>query len=70
LRNIVRNKGFALLTVWLMEQWLNDFAYHTTIPLWAVFATAGMILLIALTTSSYQALKAAFQNPVDNLRQK
>jgi putative ABC transport system permease protein len=56
---------FAL---WLMNKWLEDFAYRVTISWW-MFAAAGSIaILIALLTVSYQALKAAVANPVKSLR--
>ncbi len=55
--------------VWLtMHNWLQDFAYRTTISWW-VFATAGIAaLLIALVTVSFRAIKAAVANPVKSLR--
>lgn len=53
---------------YMMKTWLNDFEYK--IPLtWDVFALSGVIsLLIALATVSYQSIRAALVNPVDNLR--
>ena len=56
------------LAYWAMQQWLNDFAYRTSIGL-STFAIAGLLaLLIALLTVSYQSIKAALANPVDSLR--
>jgi putative ABC transport system permease protein len=53
---------------YLMEQWLQGFAYKTTIDS-MVFVLAGMIsLLIAWLTVSYESLKAAMTNPVQSLR--
>jgi len=53
---------------YLMDQWLENFAYRTTIDWW-VFILAGMIaLMIALITVSSQALKAALSNPIQALR--
>ena len=53
---------------WAMNQWLQDFAYRTTMD-WQLFALAGgLVLLIALLTVSTQALKAALANPVEALR--
>ncbi len=53
---------------WVMHRWLNDFAYRIKIDWW-VFLIAGVIaLLIALTTVSVQAIKAAMANPVKSLR--
>lgn len=53
---------------WFMNDWLEDYAYRTTIQWW-VFALAGIAaLLIALLTVSFQAIKAAVANPVKSLR--
>jgi putative ABC transport system permease protein len=56
------------LSWWIMNNWLKDFAYR--IPMeWWIIGTAGFIaLLIALTTVSFQAIKAAIANPVQSLR--
>jgi putative ABC transport system permease protein len=58
----------APLSWWIMNSWLKDFAYR--IPLeWWIIGVAGLIaLLIALTTVSFQAIKAAIANPVKSLR--
>ncbi len=56
------------LSWWAMHNWLNDFAYRTTIQWW-VFVAAGMgAILIAILTVSFQAVKAALSNPVKSLR--
>src|ERR1700704_5730932 len=53
---------------YLMNRWLEDFAFRIQIGWW-VFALAGsMAILIALCTVSFQALKAAVANPVKSLR--
>ncbi|MDB5229864.1 MAG: FtsX-like permease family protein [Chitinophagaceae bacterium] len=53
---------------WAMHKWLEDFAYRINIG-WTVFVIAGLsILLIALATISFQAIKAAVANPVKSLR--
>jgi putative ABC transport system permease protein len=52
----------------VMNSWLQNFAYRIDIS-WITFALAGGIaLLIAILTVSYQAIKAAFSNPVEALR--
>jgi putative ABC transport system permease protein len=51
-----------------MNRWLQNYAYRIEIGL-SAFALAGLIvLLIALLTVGYQAMKAARSNPVDALR--
>ncbi|MES1218158.1 MAG: ABC transporter permease [Bacteroidota bacterium] len=53
---------------WVMNKWLEDFAYRVDISWW-VFAVAGIVaILIALITISLQAIKAAIANPVKSLR--
>lgn len=52
----------------LIQQWLQNFAYQMPIS-WGIFVGSGFIALtIALLTISYHALKTAFVNPVDILR--
>jgi putative ABC transport system permease protein len=53
---------------WVMNKWLQDFAYRTNIS-WIVFViTTVTALLIALITISFQAIRAAVANPVKSLR--
>jgi putative ABC transport system permease protein len=54
---------------WLaMHQWLQGFAYRTTLNA-GIFVLAGAgALLIAILTISFQAIKAALANPVKSLR--
>lgn len=56
------------LAWYAMSQWLSEFAYHVSIsPM--IFVAAGLLcLVIALITISYQALRAAYTNPVNALR--
>ncbi|MES2372819.1 MAG: ABC transporter permease [Bacteroidota bacterium] len=52
----------------VLNRWLQDFAYRVNISLW-VFIMAGIAaIFIALITVSFQALKAAWMNPVKSLR--
>ena len=56
------------LAAWVMQQWLQDFAYRVFISWW-MFAAAGLCaLFIALVTISVQAVKAAMANPARRLR--
>lgn len=51
-----------------MHSWLQDFAYRISISWW-IFVFAGVLaLIIAFTTVSFQAIKAALTNPVKSLR--
>jgi putative ABC transport system permease protein len=55
--------------IWfVMNKWLQNFAYRSDINWW-IFIIAGFIsLLIALITISSQALRAAHSNPIEALR--
>jgi putative ABC transport system permease protein len=56
------------LAYFVMDRWLQNFAYKVplTVPL---FLLAGLsALLIALLTVGYQAIRAATSNPIENLR--
>ena len=53
---------------YIMQLWLQDFAYRITIG-WEVFLTAGLIAIgIALLTISYQSISAALIKPLKSLR--
>jgi len=50
------------------NRWLQDFVYRVEISWW-IFAIAGIsVILIALITVSFHALRAALANPVKSLR--
>jgi putative ABC transport system permease protein len=53
---------------WGMNKWLQDFTYRAPIAGWIFFAAAGIALLIALVTISFQSIRAALTNPVNSLR--
>ncbi len=58
----------APLAYFLIQQWLNSFAFNST-PGILVFVGAGFAIIgIALLTIGYQAVKAALANPVDSLK--
>jgi ABC-type antimicrobial peptide transport system permease subunit len=53
---------------YMMNRWLQDFAYRIELSWW-IFGLAGLAALgIAFITVSYQAIKAARSNPVKSLR--
>jgi putative ABC transport system permease protein len=53
---------------WIMNNWLQDFAYRINISWWIFFAAGLIAIIIALVTISFQAIKAAIANPVKSLR--
>jgi putative ABC transport system permease protein len=53
---------------YFMNNWLQNFQYHSDMSWW-VFAAAGAgAIVITLLTVSYQSIKAALSNPVKALR--
>jgi putative ABC transport system permease protein len=56
------------LAWWAMHTWLQDFAYRVNIGWWIFILAGASALLIALTTISFQAIKAAIANPIKSLR--
>jgi len=48
---------------YFMQQWLDNFTYHTEISWWILIAPGLIVLLVAMLTVSGQSLKAASTNP-------
>jgi putative ABC transport system permease protein len=58
----------APIAWWASYNWLQDFAYRTTMSWW-VFALSGLAMVVlAAITLSIQTIKAAIANPVKSLR--
>jgi putative ABC transport system permease protein len=56
------------IAYYAMNNWLQNFAYKTTLSWW-IFALVGLfIIIISLLTVSWQSYYAARNNPVDSLR--
>jgi len=53
---------------YLMNQWLQDFAFRIDISWWVFVAAGAAAMLIALLTVIFRAVKAAVANPVKSLR--
>ena len=63
--------AFVLATpiAWyMMNKWLQDFAYRTNISWWVFALSALLAIVITLMTVSFRAIRAAIANPVDSLR--
>ena len=64
---------FANIIAWpvayyVMNKWLQSFAYRININWWVFVIAGGFALAIALATVSFQAIRAAIANPVESLR--
>nr|WP_299071678.1 ABC transporter permease [uncultured Allomuricauda sp.] len=53
---------------YLMEQWLQGYAYRVEIHWWMFALAIVSIMAITLITISYQTLKVAIANPIKSLR--
>ncbi|WKN44376.1 ABC transporter permease [Tunicatimonas pelagia] len=58
----------APIGYFIMNRWLENFAYRVDIGIGILITTSGIVLLITLLTVCYQSVKAALANPVDSLR--
>jgi putative ABC transport system permease protein len=56
------------LAWFIMNKWLNGYAYHISVSWWLLVAPVLAILLITLLVISYQTIKVAVTNPVKSLR--
>ncbi len=53
---------------YVMDRWLQDFAYRTDLAFGTFVLGSFAAFMIALGTVSYQAIKVALLSPVDALR--
>ena len=53
---------------YLMQKWLNNFAYRIDLGMGIFVLSALLALAVALITVGWQSLKAAATNPVKSLR--
>ena len=58
----------APVSWFIMNKWLEDFAYRINISWWIFVLAALLAILITIVTVSFQAIKAAIANPVKSLR--
>ena len=58
----------APVSWYLIDQWLQDFAYRINIPWWAFLLSGLLTLVIAFLTVSFQSVKAAFKNPISSIK--
>ena len=56
------------LAYFLLEKWLQGFIYRVSIGAGLYLFSGMLVLVLALLTSSFQAVKAARMNPVQSLR--
>lgn len=52
----------------LMNRWLEGFAYHIDIQWWLLAIAACLALLISFLTISFQNIRSGLKHPIDSLR--
>lgn len=55
---------------WIITNWLDNFAYKTTIGIWPVVIASVSCMVIALGTSGFLVIQAALTDPVKTLREE
>jgi putative ABC transport system permease protein len=58
----------SAISYYYMDKWLSHYTYRTTISAWVFVATIAVSVAVCLATVSWQAIKAALSNPVNNLK--
>jgi putative ABC transport system permease protein len=52
----------------LNNQWLQMLAYRTSVDAGVIALSCGVLVVLGIVTIGSQTIRAAFMNPVDNLR--
>ena len=58
----------SAISWYLMDKWLQEFAYRTELNWWIFLIAAACITIISAITVSWHLFKAATRNPVETLR--
>ncbi|WP_109301823.1 ABC transporter permease [Aquimarina sp. AU474] len=56
------------IAYFLVDDWLANFAYRTSIDLWVFAVASCSAIIITVLTVSFQAIKLASTNPIESLR--
>lgn len=56
------------LVYYLMQKWLEDFAYRIDINIWTLIISGCIIMLFTIVTVGFLSFRAANMNPVEALR--
>jgi len=54
----------------LMEEWLSNYAVRINVNAWVFLIAIIAILVLAMTTVSFQTIKTATENPTNSLKQE
>jgi len=53
---------------YLINKWLQQFAYHISIDWTILISAVGIVFIITILTVSYELIKASTANPVNAIR--
>jgi putative ABC transport system permease protein len=56
------------LSWWVMNRWLENFAYRVPISIWTFLITESITVVIAMSVICILSFRAAISNPVENMR--
>ncbi len=56
------------LAYFVMNKWLQDFAYRTNLSWWVFIVSGAFAMIVAMFTVGWQSWRAASRNPVEALR--
>ena len=69
LKLVILSMLLAIPAAWLVAgKWLENYPYRISLSWWMFSIAAIVVVMIALATVSFQAIKAAVANPVKSLR--
>jgi putative ABC transport system permease protein len=69
LKLVILSMLIAIPAAWLAAgKWLEHYPYRISLSWWMFSVAAILVVIIALATVSFQAIKAALANPVKSLR--
>ncbi len=58
----------AVISWYNVDKWLSKYTYHTSLNIWVFAVTMIISVALCLLTVSWQAIRAAWANPVKSLR--
>ena len=72
-RDLIQLVGIGLVfatpvTLWVMQDWLGQFAYRIDLPWWMLLLAGILTLGIYALTVAYHSIRAARENPVHAIR--
>jgi putative ABC transport system permease protein len=69
LKLVLLSAAIALpVSWWAANKWLENYPFRVEVNAWILMGALLAVVLVALLTISYQAIKAAVANPVSSLR--